>query len=344
MFKLLLFFKGAIRMVVEGEVNFTLGYFTSSQPRDDFMTASAPYFTSNLIWAIPPGRAITSLEKLLKPFTFQVWVCFLIVLGFAFATIAMLQLRVRNVQEFVFGRRNTSPYLNVFNVVLGGPLHRLPTRNFARTVLGMFMIYCFVVQNSYKGGLFKFMQLTVREPECASTEELIAKNTKFYMLQSSRGFFTQMPKQILESSVIVTPKELGNLFDELSDPGFKGALLTSNDHLAYRNIQASPHRYFHHAEEHIMTHNIVVYMPKQSSLAVEIDNIVIHLLNGGLIQTWASKFTDKNFLKNKHSSNAAALNMKQLAGAFQLLFAGLFICFVALIAETFFNHRIAESE
>jgi Ligand-gated ion channel len=323
-------------MIMDGYVNLTIGYFASNAARDRLMTSSFPYHTSSLIWAIPPGRLNTSLEKLLKPFGLRLWICFFTVLALSFAVIFFLKQQSQQIQDFVFGRGNSSAYLNVVNVMLGGSLSILPTRNFARTVLGLFMLYCFIVQNSYKGGLFKFMQKTLREPEIQSTEELISKNFKLYMLPSSRGFFTQMPK-ILDNAVIITADELAENFDKLSEPDFKGALLTSNDHLAYRNYQASPHFYYHHADEIIMTHNLVVYMTKQSCLAFEINQIVVYLVSGGFIQAWASRFTDKNFLKHTSSSKTVALTMSQLSGAFQLLFVGLFICLVFFIAEMFFR-------
>jgi Ligated ion channel L-glutamate- and glycine-binding site len=47
---------GAISMVMHKEVNFTAGYFTSSPLRNLFMASSYVYYTSNLIWVIPPGQ------------------------------------------------------------------------------------------------------------------------------------------------------------------------------------------------------------------------------------------------------------------------------------------------
>lgn len=330
---------GAIKMVMDREVNLTIGYFASTAVRSYYMTASYVYYTSNLVWVIPPGNIITSLEKLLKPFQIPLWNCFLAVLVLVFLIIGILQFRCsRNVQIFVFGRKTYHPNLNFFNILLGGSLPTLPTRNFARAVLAIFMFYCFIIQNSYKGSLFQFMQKTMRQAEYKSTDELLQNNFKFYMLRSSRGLLSGMTK-IIDNAIFSQPANFNRMFDEVIHPDFKGALLTSIDHLAYRNTLAFPNRFYRHAPEFIMTNNIVIFMHKQSCLAPEMDKTIIYLVSGGLVQTWAASFIDPNFIKRKTSSKAVALNMDQLYGAFQLLAAGLAISLFTFILEIFSRQK-----
>jgi hypothetical protein len=322
-------------MVMDEQVNLTLGFFATTAMRDLVMTSSYSYYTSSLIWVIPPGSLISSLEKLLKPFQTAVWTFFLLILFFSFLVVGALKFKfTKNSQHFVFGRKVHDPSLNILNIILGGSLPSVPTRNFARTVLAVFMIYCFVIQNSYKGSLFQFMQMTMREPEKKSTDELIQNNFKFYMLSSSRGLLSAQPK-VLEKSFFVQPLEFGKMFGEVVNPEFKGALLTSEDHLAYRNIQASPNVFFRHATESIMTYNIAIYMHKQSCLSYQFNQMIVNLVSAGLVQNWASKYIDKSFLKRKSVSKAVGLNMPQLLGAFQLLVTGLVISFFVFILETF---------
>ena len=138
-------------MVLEKEVNFTIGYMASTAGRNMFMTSSYIYFTSNLVWITPPGRLLTPFEKLFKPFKIIMWVFILVVFVVSYLVIKLIEQQVRSVQVFVFGRSNRTPCLNILNVFFGGSLHRLPVRNFARTLLGLFMIYCLVIRSSYLG-------------------------------------------------------------------------------------------------------------------------------------------------------------------------------------------------
>lgn len=319
-------------MVMEKEVNLTLGYFASTAIRDSFMTPSYAYYTSNLLWVIPPGRLNTSLEKLLRPFQFAVWFFFILTLGTSLMFALVIQRYSKNLQDFFFGRANASPCLNIINLTFGGSLYKLPSRNFARILLAFFMIYCFIIQNSYKGGLFQFMQMTLREAEVKSTEEMISKNFNFYMLKSSNAFLTGMPN-VLERTIFVTPANYSFLMSKVVSPEFKGALLSSDDHLAYRNIHASPNQFFRHAPETVLTYNIVIYMHKQSCLVGEVNQKIIYLVNSGLVQTWAAQFTDKNFLKHTSTNKAVAINFVQLLGAFQLLSTGLIMGGIIFILE-----------
>lgn len=147
-------------MVIDKEVNLTLGYFASTPIRDMHMSASYVFYTSALVWMVPQGQILSSIEKFVKAFDDSIWVLFIIVLVIAICLVAFLKFYCpTHIQDFVVGPNIQSPGLNIINVTLGGSPNQLPARNFARTILAIFMIYCFVLQNSYKGQLFKLMQI-----------------------------------------------------------------------------------------------------------------------------------------------------------------------------------------
>lgn len=321
---------GAIKMVMDKQANMTLGYFTTTATRNWFMTSSYVYYSSNMIWVVPPGRLTTSLEKLLHPFQVSVWIMFLITLILSFLFVAIVSRLSKIAHDFWFGRGIASPSLNIVNLTLVGSLNKLPKRHFARVVLVFFMFYCFLIQNSYKGELFKFMRMPSYDPEAQSVDEMIARGFHFYILKSSREQLAQMPK-VLSRGHFMTPAEFYASFDNVLDSEFKGAFMSSKDHIAYKNLVKG--KYYRHASEVIATYNIVIYMHKQSCLAKEIDQKVINLANGGIIRQWASKFTDAMYFSQKTKSKTVALNLKQLSGAFQLLLAGLVVSVITFSLE-----------
>lgn len=79
------------------------------------------------------------------------WCSIVAVFLLSFITIVTVRLQSKTVQDFVFGRGNTTPCLNIFNIFFGGSMHLLPIRNFARLLLGLFMIYCLIIRSSYQG-------------------------------------------------------------------------------------------------------------------------------------------------------------------------------------------------
>lgn len=185
---------GAIRMVIEKEANFTIGYFATTAIRNKIMTSSYVYFTSNLIFIVPPGRLYSSFEKLFYPFKYIIWSLVTTIFLCGFFVIAVLKFRSIRTQNFVYGPGNQSPCLNIVNIFFGGSLHLLPTRNFARFILGVFMIYCFIVRSSYQGALFKFMQSESREQAVSTIEEMIQRDFKFYMLESAEQHVHNLPR------------------------------------------------------------------------------------------------------------------------------------------------------
>lgn len=147
---------GTFGKVINSEANMTIGYISTTVFRNLYMTSSYIYHTSNLIWITPPGRRFTSIEKLLKPFRKVLWFCILTVFFLSFIAIRLVKNQKMSSQNFVFGPGNTSPLLNIANVFFGGSLSKLPSRNFARTLLAFFMIYCLIIRSSYTGELGEY--------------------------------------------------------------------------------------------------------------------------------------------------------------------------------------------
>lgn len=320
-------------MVMEKEANLTIGFVTTTAKRNWFMTASYVYYTSSLMWVVPPGREMTSLQKLYQPFQLTVWLCFGFALGISFLLVEIIRnFFSKCVQDFVFGKGVKYPSLNIINITFGGSLHKLPSRNFARTILTFYMICPFLIQNSYKGGLFQYLQKPLFEDGVKSLNEMIDNDFHFYLLKSSRELFSGMPR-VLNRGTFMNPVDFYAMFNKLLDPEFKGALMSTKDHIAYRNIISAPDKFFRIAPEIISTYSIVIYMHKQTCLARQIDHKIIDLVTGGFIDLWASTFTDKKYLKRKSKSRANALTFEQLSGAFQLLITGLIICVIIFLCE-----------
>lgn len=170
---------------------------------NNMMSASYVYYSSALVWMFPPGRVVSSIEKFMKAFDNSVWLLFVLVLVTASCFVAFLKFYCpTHIQDFVVGTNIQSPGLNIINVTLEGSLTRLPARNFARTILAIFMMYCFILENSYKGQLFKFSQKKLRESDIKSTDELISKNFTFYMYSTGAAYFTNMPLVMERAQVV----------------------------------------------------------------------------------------------------------------------------------------------
>ena len=304
---------GAIKMIVDSEVNFTLGFFASIPIRDAVMQPSSVYYTTNLVWMVPPGKPQSALEKLANPLEYLVWVLSLltIIIGF-----------------LIIGNKTQSPGMNFINVILGNSLHQIPMRNFSRFLLVSAMIYFFIIRTCYISGLVKFMQMDTRGQHLMSTAEMVKDNFTFYIMGSSRDYVLEMPEVLERERTLLVHEFNSKLLDMIVDPYYDGAFLTSIGHLAYRNFKVYPKMFHEFAPTPVFTLNIVIYMNLGSCLRLYFDEMLMMLVSSGLINKWASGFIDSRYLKKPVDDELKILSLDQLEGAFQLLIGGLIMGFV----------------
>lgn len=142
-------------MVIDGEADLTLGMYTITYLRSKFMTSSETYFSVPFIIIVPPGDTFSPFEKLFRPFQAEVWAALLTTFIVAAAVVTIIKLQRTSIREFVFGKGNRSPYMNILSVFLGVSMPQIPGRNFARSLLMMFILFSIVKRTLYQGILFQ---------------------------------------------------------------------------------------------------------------------------------------------------------------------------------------------
>lgn len=135
------------------------GTFLSSQ-RPFELDTSFPYYYGSLVFMIPPGHPYNSFKKLFLPFDLYIWLCIMMLLLFALVILIVLKTVLRSGRDFVVGRGNTMPLINLILICLGGAmtLPQLPQRNFARTILTILLIATLILRNAYQGNLFNYLR------------------------------------------------------------------------------------------------------------------------------------------------------------------------------------------
>lgn len=167
---------GTMKMVMDGVINSTIGYYTLSQMKFQLLSASNAYYTSSLAWMVPPGSELTSLNIIIKPFDLGLWILVIAVFLISMLVVVFIKKSPLTKRNFIIGKNVSSPSLNILNICLGGPLVRIPTRNFARTLLCIFMLCCITIRCSYQGALFKFMKMNPKEPIADTFYEMLDRN------------------------------------------------------------------------------------------------------------------------------------------------------------------------
>ncbi|KAL9695110.1 hypothetical protein quinque_014395 [Culex quinquefasciatus] len=149
---------GAFKMIVNLEVNLSVGGYSVREERVALMEPSVTYHVVSLMLAVPPGRPYTAFEKLFRPFTLITWLMIALYVLLGCLCIFVLRFYPTSVRNFTYGRRTGNPLINMLNSFFGGALVRTPARNFARTLLFLWMYYSFVMRSLYTGSLYEFLQ------------------------------------------------------------------------------------------------------------------------------------------------------------------------------------------
>jgi ABC-type amino acid transport substrate-binding protein len=172
---------GAIGELVKGNSEIAMGRYYLLPFRLDFADSSLVYFTFPEVFVVSPGRKLTALEKLLRPFDSLTWTLLAIFMGFALLVIFMINMKFQRVRSFVFGRGVQNPLTNLLIGFYGGSQTRLPGRNFSRFLLMMWLILCLIIRNTYQGSLFKFLQSDETSVEINKIDDLIELKYDLYV-------------------------------------------------------------------------------------------------------------------------------------------------------------------
>ena len=170
-----------IKKVMNNMVDLIIGNYYATALRLTFMSSSSSYYTNPLLLVIPSGAPVAPFAKLMRPFQTTVWILLLCTLIIGILVISIVTVQSLEVKNLIFGNQIQNPFLNLIVGLVGGSQHVLPKRNFSRTLLMFFLIFCLIIRSLYLGGLFEFLQTDQREPELATIDEIIEKDYTLYM-------------------------------------------------------------------------------------------------------------------------------------------------------------------
>lgn len=138
--------------------------------------------------------------------------------------------------------------------------------------------------------------------------------------------------------MLIEKEDSRALLLNLLNPEFKGAFISSEDHVAYWNKLGFPHRYYTICETKLKTINLCLYMKKNSCIKAELDRQILGFNANGLMKIWSYQYIDRAYLKERIiDPEPRQLQINQLFGGFQLYAGGIVIAFGVLILEFIIN-------
>jgi hypothetical protein len=167
----------------------------NASDEEDFTLSSAIFF-DYLAFVVPPGEPMTDFERMFAVFDHETWIGILVTFLVSLAFVQVIKFMSIQVQMFVFGRGNRTPILNIVDIFLNGGQHRVPTRNFARYMLTMFVIWSLIFRTCYQSMVFRNMNMDMRHPRGETVEEMKALNFTFASLDSDFWFEKVLGRQV----------------------------------------------------------------------------------------------------------------------------------------------------
>lgn len=186
---------GAFGLINNEQANFTMGEHGFSAMRIKHFSPSIPYFYTQIVFALAKNQPYSSIQQLSFPFDQKIWFCIIASISLGIIAIGLLNYATnKNCQRFVYGKNTGVPILNLFAIILAVSIQAMPKRNFARTLFCLWLFGCFVLQNSYQGALFKFMQNPKSKPPPQTIDDLLNENYTIHMAESIVYLFKNLPR------------------------------------------------------------------------------------------------------------------------------------------------------
>ena len=303
---------------MSGKLDGAIGFLSLQPARSKFLTDTRAYTTNHLFLVVPPGKELTAIEKLFKPFTFEVWIVIGALLITAAVVIVALTMFNPKLYNFVIGRNVRNPMQNIIASVIGISLHNQPKRNFARFLLMVFVLYCLVVRSIYQGGLFKVLKTRSSESEVSTIQEMVDKKFDFYLYESlasrSQSFSFYPLRVIYQSS------DMESMLMKTLNPNSKSVVFVYSDTVfyinqRYRNLTLTV------CKERFVTGQFVFYFRKNHFVVTEINKKIDMMLTNGMIQHITSKYFIPGF-QNDHETGdeKKVLTLGHFKGVFEILF------------------------
>ncbi|XP_039429931.1 glutamate receptor ionotropic, delta-2-like [Culex pipiens pallens] len=330
-----------LHVIRDREVNFSIGYWALTHSRSLYMGSTFPYYSSLMTIIAPPGYPYSTIEQLMLPFKYIIWCCITSILAIAFCVITIVNRRSISVQYFVFGRRVSAPLLNTFNVFFGGSLHRLPGRNFARTLIAAWLLYSLVIRTSYTASLFKFLKLQPNRTVPQIIPEYIAAGYHIRMTRNLSYMFDGIPDVLPHLHQTSYAQLIATGIDELQLPSTRYVMLMPIEAISFFNRNLTKQgKLLRTVYDRVFLSKLAIYTQKSAPFLPAFNTFLGRLNAAGFIDQWASKYHQPVFLKQiRWQTGPRPLELQQVMGCFILLLGGLIAGLLAFVLECFLEWR-----
>ncbi|XP_055604688.1 uncharacterized protein LOC129752922 [Uranotaenia lowii] len=332
---------GLMGMIQENVVDFGFGTIGISVDRNKFLKSGVAHSTSTYVFAIPPGRKFTSIEKLFKPFSSIVWTCITVVFVSVFlaAILWFGNTKIPFLQIFNMEPLKT-PLLNVWITFLGVPLAKFSFRDLTKTVLTVWMFMGLVVRTLYQAAMFRHLHSGETTKPEDTVKDFNEAGLYYYLFDVTRRFFVDFPQIQAMTRSITEQEDPNNKLQALARGDFDGVLVLPSGMIHYFNQKNLGKFHLKTGKDVVTTYIVGIFYPKSSSINKLFDQIILRLQAAGITNYWRSNFGEVRY-KEFRSERPTAIGLDSISGVFIIWLVSLIGCFIVFLFEisTFKNGK-----
>lgn len=303
------------------------------------LATTIPYYRVRIIFAIPRGRQVSNVEKLLLPFKYIIWCTIVSCFATGLLLILALQRSRPELRYFVLGRNNSDPVLSMISVWLGSVLTRLPGRNFARFLLMMWILLAFVLRSAYQGALFDILRLKKSIAPVNTISKMAEANYEIFVSTRLVKYLRQMDAQIQSLIRVIPTMLVDEYLMKTLHTHFYGAVVVAEPTILHFNRFKVPkgQKLIHSP---VVVHNIqnTIYVDKRSCLLEPFDQELWKYLSSGLISSWTSQFL-KTAEDPGIEEEFKQMTMGDVMGIFQVYAVLMLISCFVFVGELWWDKR-----
>lgn len=322
----------ALDLVYTKKANVSFGFEDVRYDRILTFDYTVPHFMSSFVFLAVPEPSPSPLDYIIMPFEKILWLAIILILFISYAVVRVLEqsmsLQVRN---FIIGSNINEPELNIFSILLGNSLHRLPRRTFARTLMMLFILFSFIIRSAYQGSLY---EVTQRKGRYIDTLDEMLKNDFQFYSWTGLEYYTDAIKELNEKIIFTSNRTLMyDIADKTQIPGSKSTMISSRFHIPFRNKNDYGYQALIPSKSDINIVSLTFYLQKQSCLTRAFNYYLQGLSSHGHIQYAINQFYDPDFLLKNDSVSVRPMSLNNFIGAFRIYEMGIFISVAVLICE-----------
>lgn len=135
-----------------------------------------------LVFVVPFGKPLTSLEKFLSIFDATTWILTFTTLLLTVVTIQVVSVVSRQLRDLCFGSNVGSPTMNFLNVFLCGGQTNVPKKSNARFIFLIFLLWSLIIRTCFQSLLFRALQMDLRHLPLRTFQDLLDNKFSQYVV------------------------------------------------------------------------------------------------------------------------------------------------------------------